>query len=198
MASKIDPFVDQLGKVPDAEIATLSGLTESKVASLRQKLEIPAFDPDAAPSGPEPAAPAEASPAPIGVKPPGHPDDMVVPIPIDFNDQAVQAIMEPLDRMARRIMEQAAALEALAARLEKLERLIASQAKQLPVVPNSDHGAPPRALQLLRAISWLVKGPNGRPVARRFGRSIYRNEMAALIWQECPADQRSAISILEK
>jgi hypothetical protein len=40
--SKVDPFVDQLGKVPDTEIAKLAGVTPENVRAYRKRRGIPA------------------------------------------------------------------------------------------------------------------------------------------------------------
>lgn len=56
MASKIDPFVDLLGKVPDAKIAELSGLQESTVAAYRRERDIPAPGEEPEADEPEPDA----------------------------------------------------------------------------------------------------------------------------------------------
>lgn len=73
--SKLDPFQDLLGKVPDAEVAAMAGVTSENVRAYRRRHSIeaewrtkgaaPAAAPVAAPAAAPVAAPAvEAAPAP--------------------------------------------------------------------------------------------------------------------------------------
>lgn len=64
--SKLDPFVDLLGKVPDAEVAELAGVTSENVRAFRRRHSIDAGWRSAGPAPVPAAEPASAGPAAAG------------------------------------------------------------------------------------------------------------------------------------
>lgn len=72
--SALDPYADQLGKVPDAEIARLAGVTPENVRTYRVRRGIPAEWSRSGARGGAPAPqPAPAAPAPSPVAVPAAP-----------------------------------------------------------------------------------------------------------------------------
>lgn len=62
--SKIDPYRDQVGKVPDSEIAVMAEVTPEAVRMYRRKHDIPASWRDEAAPAPAPAPASAPAPAP--------------------------------------------------------------------------------------------------------------------------------------
>jgi hypothetical protein len=81
--SKIEPYANLLGKVPDKRIAEMAGVAETTVAAFRRKKGIAVAGDDAAPVAP---APAEVSPAPVapaGAEPVEAPAKVSSPAVVD-------------------------------------------------------------------------------------------------------------------
>lgn len=108
MASKLDPFLNLLGTVPDERIAEMAGLKPATVTAKRQELKIAAFGgaPEAPVPEPEPftKAPAPPEPAPEAPKAsepqgeaPAQPEAPPKPVPAETPTPALPTVVELLE-----------------------------------------------------------------------------------------------------
>lgn len=85
-ASKLDPYTDLIGNVPDREVAAMAGVTAENVRAFRRRHDIPALwrdgaDKPAAEPTPEPAVEAAPEPTPAPAAPRAEVESVFVPVP---------------------------------------------------------------------------------------------------------------------